>query len=124
MRRDVYTIAFSLPIHVFLLWRSTLTKSELIDAVAMETELSKRQTGEIVDLILDEIRNALVAGDKVQLIPFGSFIVRERKKREGRNPKTGATLTIPARNVPSFTAGKGLRDAVASAKKRLGSKTR
>jgi DNA-binding protein HU-beta len=101
-----------------------LTKAELVDALAGETELSKRQIGEIVDLLLDEIRNALVKGEKVQLIPFGSFVVRDRKKREGRNPKTGAKLTIPARKVPAFTAGKGLRDAVAGAKKRSGAKKR
>lgn len=95
-----------------------MTKAELIDALAGEVELSKRQLGEIVDLTLDAIRDALVAGEKVQLIPFGSFVVRERKKREGRNPKTGAKLMIPARKVPAFTAGKGLRDAVAGAKKR------
>ncbi len=99
-----------------------MTKAELVDALAGETELSKRQIGEIVDLLLDEIRNALVKGEKVQLIPFGSFVVRDRKKREGRNPKTGAKLTIPARKVPAFTAGKGLRDAVAGAKKRGGAK--
>ncbi len=101
-----------------------MTKAELVDALAGETELSKRQIGEIVDLLLDEIRNALVKGEKVQLIPFGSFVVRDRKKREGRNPKTGAKLTIPARKVPAFTAGKGLRDAVAGAKKRSGAKKR
>ena len=101
-----------------------MTKAELVDALAGETELSKRQVGEIVDLLLDEIRNALVKGEKVQLIPFGSFVVRDRKKREGRNPKTGAKLTIPARKVPAFTAGKGLRDAVAGAKKRGGAKKR
>jgi DNA-binding protein HU-beta len=95
-----------------------LTKAELVDALATETELSKRQVGELVDLFLDEIRDALSKGEKVQLIPFGSFVVRDRKKREGRNPKTGAKLTIPARRVPAFTAGKGLRDAVAGSKRR------
>jgi len=89
-----------------------LTKAELIDQLAEDTELSKRQVGELVDLLLDGIRDALIAGDKVQLIPFGSFVVRERKKREGRNPKTGAKLMIPARRVPAFSAGKGLKDAV------------
>lgn len=101
-----------------------MTKAELVDAVSEESEFSKRQVGELVDLVLDEIRDALVSGDKVQLIPFGSFVVRDRKKREGRNPKTGAKLTIPARKVPAFTAGKGLRDAVAGGKKRSGAKKR
>ncbi len=101
-----------------------MTKAELVDALAstFEGELSKRVVGQLVDGVLDEIRGALVEGDKVQLIPFGSFVVRERKKREGRNPKTGAKLMIPARKVPAFTAGKGLRDAVAGAKKRAGAK--
>jgi len=99
-----------------------LTKAELVDALAGEIDLSKRQVGHLVDLVLDEIRNALVKGEKVQLIPFGSFVVRERKKREGRNPKTGAKLLIPARKVPAFTAGKGLRDAVAAGKKRSAAK--
>jgi DNA-binding protein HU-beta len=99
-----------------------LTKAELVDALAGEVDLSKRQVGHLLDLVLDEIRNALVKGEKVQLIPFGSFVVRERKKREGRNPKTGAKLLIPARKVPAFTAGKGLRDAVASGKKRATAK--
>jgi DNA-binding protein HU-beta len=80
--------------------------------------VSKRQVGELVDLLLESIRDALVEGDKVQLIPFGSFVVRDRKKREGRNPKTGEVLIIPARRVPAFTAGKGLRDAVAGGKKK------
>ena len=95
-----------------------MTKADLIDALAVETELSKRQVGELVDLFLDSIRDALISGDKVQLIPFGSFVVRERKKREGRNPKTGAKITIAARRVPAFSAGKGLRDAVAGGKKK------
>ena len=99
-----------------------MTKADLIDALAVETELSKRQVGELVDLFLDSIRDALISGDKVQLIPFGSFVVRERKKREGRNPKTGAKLTIPARRVPAFSAGKGLRDAVAGGKKKRAKK--
>ena len=100
-----------------------MTKAELVDSLAAETELSKRQVGDIVDLLLDEIKGALVKGDKVQLIPFGSFVVRERKKREGRNPKTGEKLMIAARKVPAFSAGKGLRDAVAGAKKKSTAKS-
>ncbi len=101
-----------------------MTKAELIDALAGEVDLSKRQLGEIVDLVLDGIRDALVNGEKVQLIPFGSFVVKDRQKREGRNPKTGVKLMIPARRVPAFTAGKGLRDAVAGSKKRTAPKKR
>jgi DNA-binding protein HU-beta len=95
-----------------------LTKSDLVEAIATEFELSKRQSGEIIDLVLEEIKAALQNGEKVQLIPFGSFLVRSRKAREGRNPKTGATIKIPARKVPAFSAGKGLRDAVAGGKAR------
>lgn len=95
-----------------------MTKADLVDSLANESELSKRQVGELVDLLLDEIKSALQQGDKVQLIPFGSFVVRDRKAREGRNPKTGAKIKIAARRVPAFSAGKGLRDAVAAGKKK------
>jgi DNA-binding protein HU-beta len=89
-----------------------LTKADLIESLAGGCAVSKRQASEMIDLLLEEIKNALQAGEKVQLIPFGSFAVRERKKREGRNPKTGEKLMIAARRVPAFTAGKSLRDAV------------
>lgn len=94
-----------------------MTKADLIDSLAGGFAVSKRQAGEMIDLLLDEIKNALQAGEKVQLIPFGSFAVRDRKRREGRNPKTGEKLIIAARRVPAFTAGKSLRDAVDSPKK-------
>jgi nucleoid DNA-binding protein len=94
-----------------------VTKADIVETLANEHELSKRQAGEIVDLILDEITGALKAGDKVQLIPFGSFVVRERKARTGRNPQTGAVLKIAARRVPAFSAGKGLKDAVGGPKR-------
>jgi DNA-binding protein HU-beta len=99
-----------------------LTKADLVESLANEFELSKRQAGDIIDMLLDEIKAALQAGDKVQLIPFGSFVVRDRKAREGRNPKTGAKIKIAARRVPAFSAGKGLRDAVGSAKKKTSRK--
>jgi DNA-binding protein HU-beta len=94
-----------------------VTKADIVDSLANEHELSKRQAGEIVDLILDEITTALKQGEKVQLIPFGSFVVRERKARTGRNPQTGEVLKIAARKVPAFTAGKGLKDAVGGPKR-------
>lgn len=99
-----------------------MTKADLIDSLAGEFELSKRQVGEMIDMFLDEIKAALQAGDKVQLIPFGSFVVRDRKKREGRNPKTGEKLVIAARRVPAFSAGKSLRDAVGGPKKKAAGK--
>jgi nucleoid DNA-binding protein len=94
-----------------------LTKADLIDTVAGESEISKRQAGAIVDLILDEIKTALQKGDRVALTPFGSFVVRARKAREGRNPKTGEKIKIAARKVPAFVAGKSLKEAVGGAKK-------
>ena len=95
-----------------------MTKADIVDEFATEFELSKRQAGEMVDMLLDSITQALKSGDKVQLIPFGSFVVRERKARTGRNPQTGASIKIAARKVPAFQAGKGLRDAVGGARKR------
>jgi nucleoid DNA-binding protein len=97
---------------------ATLTKADVIDAVAAETKLSRRQAGEIVDKILNEIKNALQKGDRVALNPFGSFVVRARRAREGRNPKTGEKITIAARNVPAFVAGKSLKDAVGGTRSR------
>jgi nucleoid DNA-binding protein len=94
-----------------------LTKADLIDRVANEAELTKRHAGEIVDLILDEISGALKKGDRVALTPFGSFVVRARKAREGRNPKTGEKIKIPARKVPAFVSGKALKETVGGVKK-------
>ncbi|MDP9017645.1 MAG: HU family DNA-binding protein [Candidatus Eremiobacteraeota bacterium] len=93
-----------------------MTKAELIESLADEHEMSRRQVGEMVDMLLDEITGALQKGEKVALTPFGSFVVRARKKREGRNPKTGEKITIAARKVPAFQAGKALKDAVGGAR--------
>lgn len=100
-----------------------MTKADLIDTVASEIELSKRQAGEVVDLILEEIKSALQKGDRVALTPFGSFVVRSRKAREGRNPKTGEKIKIAARKVPAFVAGKSLKDAIGGAKKSAAKKS-
>jgi DNA-binding protein HU-beta len=89
-----------------------LTKTDLIDIVASEAGLSRRAAGEIVELLLEEIKNALQKGDRVALTPFGSFVVRQRRAREGRNPKTGEHIKIAARKVPAFVAGKGLKEAI------------
>ena len=91
---------------------AALTKADVIDTVAVEAELSRRQASAIVDLRLNENKAALQKGDRVALNPFGSFVVRARQAREGRNPKTGAKITIAARKVPAFVAGKSLKDAV------------
>ncbi len=89
-----------------------MTKADLVDTVASESDLSKRQAAQIVDLILNEIKSALQSGDRVALTPFGSFVVRSRKAREGRNPKTGEKIKIAARKVAAFVAGKSLKEAV------------
>lgn len=89
-----------------------MTKAELIEEITAKTELKRRDVSDIVDNMLECVKGALQKGDKVQLIPFGSFEVRKRKAREGRNPKTGEKLMISARNVPAFHPGKDLRDAV------------
>jgi nucleoid DNA-binding protein len=105
---------------------ATLTKADVIDAIAVRAELSRRQASEIVDYILNEIKGALQKGDRVALNPFGSFVVRSRQAREGRNPKTGAKITIAARRVPAFVAGSSLKEAVggaASRKKKQSKKT-
>lgn len=95
-----------------------MTKADVIDAVAVEAELSRRRAGEILDLILNEIKGALQKGDRVALNPFGSFVVRARQAREGRNPKTGEKITIAARKVPVFVAGTALKDAVGGGRPR------
>jgi DNA-binding protein HU-beta len=89
-----------------------MTKAELIEEVSTKTELKRRDVSDIVDSVLECVKGALAKGDKVQLIPFGSFETRKRKAREGRNPKTGEKLMISARTVPAFHPGKDLRDAV------------
>ncbi len=101
-----------------------MTKADLVDTVATESEISKRHAGEIVDLILNEIMSALQKGDRVALTPFGSFVVRHRKAREGRNPKTGEKIKIAARKVPAFVAGKALKEGVGGKKKATKAKRR
>jgi nucleoid DNA-binding protein len=89
-----------------------LTKADLVDVVAARSKLNKREAGQVVELILGEVSGALKKGDRVALTPFGTFVVRSRKAREGRNPKTGDKIDIPARKVPAFVAGKSLKNAV------------
>jgi DNA-binding protein HU-beta len=91
-----------------------VNKSELIDAVAESTDMSKAAATRAVDSVFDSITNALKAGDTVSLVGFGSFNVKARAARTGRNPQTGATINIAASKVPSFKAGKALKDSVNS----------
>ena len=89
-----------------------MNKTELIAAVAQKAELSKKDAEKAVAAVFGGIEEALKAGEKVQLIGFGTFEVRERAAKEGRNPRTGETMTIPASKVPAFKAGKALKDSL------------
>ena len=89
-----------------------MNKAELINAVAAATEFSKKDAEAAVNAALEAITAALQEGDKVQLVGFGSFEVKKRAARVGRNPKTNDTIEIPASVVPVFKAGKALKDAV------------
>ncbi len=93
-----------------------MNKTELVDAVATKTELSKTQAKKAIEAVFASVQAALVAGDSVQLVGFGTFKVNHRASRQGRNPKTGETIEIKASTVPSFVAGKALKDAVNVAK--------
>ncbi len=89
-----------------------MNKSELIDAVAQSADLSKASATRAVDAVVEAVTNALKEDDTVSLVGFGTFSVRERAARSGRNPRTGETIRIGASKVPSFKAGKALKDAV------------
>ena len=89
-----------------------MNKTELINAVAEASELSKKDATKAVDAVFESILDALKGGDKVQLIGFGNFEVRERAARKGRNPQTGEEIEIAASKVPGFKPGKALKDAV------------
>lgn len=91
-----------------------MNKSELIDAVAISADLQKASATRAVEAVMESITNALKAGDTVSLVGFGTFAVKARPARTGRNPKTGESINIAATNVPGFKAGKGLKDEVNS----------
>ena len=90
-----------------------MNKAELIAAVAEKTGLSKKDTEAVVSATFDTIVAAMAEEEKVQLVGFGSFEVKKRAERVGRNPKTKESITIPASKVPTFKAGKALKDSVA-----------
>ena len=90
-----------------------MNKAELIDAIATQGGLSKAQAGQALDATIGAISEALKSGETVTLVGFGTFSVKERAARTGRNPKTGEELQIKASKVPSFKPGKGLKDSVA-----------
>mgnify|MGYP003384709874 CR=1 FL=1 len=89
-----------------------MNKSELVAAVAEKSGLNKTDAGNAIDSLIDVIATALKNDDKVSLVGFGTFAIRARAERTGRNPKTGKTLNIAASKNPSFKAGKALKDAV------------
>ncbi|MEC3471139.1 HU family DNA-binding protein [Bacillus tropicus] len=89
-----------------------MNKTELLKSVAEKVELSQKEAAVATQAVLDTITNALANGEKVQLIGFGTFEVRERAARTGRNPQTGEEMQIAAAKVPAFKAGKELKEAV------------
>ena len=89
-----------------------MNKSDLVDAVASKADMSKAEAGRAVDAVLGSVGDALGDGDSVSLVGFGTFSVRHRAARMGRNPQTGATMQIAASKVPGFKAGKALKDKV------------
>ncbi len=89
-----------------------MNKGELIESVASDTGLSKADAGRAVDSVISSISGALKKGKQVSLVGFGTFTVKKRAARQGRNPRTGETIQISASNVPGFKAGKALKDAV------------
>lgn len=96
-----------------------MNKTELITVVAQKTDLSKRDAERVVKTVFDTITEELAKGDKVQVIGFGTFEVRERQAREGRNPQNGESITIAASKSPAFKAGKQLKDKVNADKSKL-----
>ena len=90
-----------------------MTKAELIEKIAKESKLTKKDSEKALGAAIGAISSALGKGDKVQLVGFGSFEVRKRAARKGRNPQTGKEINIAARKVPVFKPGKALKDAVA-----------
>ncbi len=89
-----------------------VTKEDIIDAMAQGSDCSKKCASDCLNTALDKVMSSLKQGKDVVLTGFGTFSVTRRKARMGRNPQTGATIKIPAKNAPKFKAGKGLKDAV------------
>jgi integration host factor subunit beta len=89
-----------------------MTKAELVDAVSQASDLTRKHSEVIVEAVFSSIMDALQKGDKIELRGFGSFRIRNRASRRGRNPKTGAKVAVPAKSVPHFKAGKELRELI------------
>ena len=90
----------------------TITRAHLSEAVYQEVGLSRNESAALVESVLDEIADALTRGEMVKISSFGTFSVRKRAARQGRNPQTGDTIKIKASKNPAFKAGKGLKDAI------------
>ena len=101
---------------------NNLNKSDLVEAIAEGAELSKVQAERALSSVLESVTKTLTKGGNVTLIGFGSFSVQKRKARKGKNPRTGESIKIPARKVPKFTPGKGLKDAVSGTAKKAAPK--
>jgi DNA-binding protein HU-beta len=99
-----------------------MNKGELVDVIAGKANVTKREADTILSTAIDTIVEAVKDGDKVTLVGFGSFEKRERQQREGRNPKTGESMTIAATTVPAFSAGKAFKETVAAKPKAKGKK--
>ncbi|MCT6888454.1 MAG: HU family DNA-binding protein [Lactobacillus sp.] len=91
---------------------ASINKSELTKEVSAKLNSKQNEAEKVIDALIESIKDNLAKGEKVQIIGFGSFEVRNRAARKGRNPQTGETLTIPATKVPAFKPGKALKDAV------------
>ncbi len=89
-----------------------MNKTDLISEVATKSNMTKKDAEKVLNAFFATVEEALVAGDKVQLIGFGTFEVRERQARKGRNPQTGLEIDIPANKVPVFKTGKAFKDAI------------
>lgn len=89
-----------------------MNKAELLHTVAEKAEMSKKDTARVIDTLMDTIAEALAKGEKVQLVGFGNFEVRERSARKGRNPQTGEEIFIQASKTPAFKPGKALKEKV------------
>ncbi len=94
-----------------------MTKADLVESVAKEAEMTKKDAEQLVEIIFDSIVSTLNKGEKIELRGFGSFRVRHRNARKGRNPKTGEAVNIPAKRVAYFKPGKDLKELINTAKK-------
>ena len=90
----------------------SVNKNDLVDAIASSGNMTKADATQAVDAVIDAITNALKSGDEVRIAGFGTFVVSQRAASEGRNPRTGEKIQIPASKLPKFRAGKGLKDAI------------